>query len=317
MHFNHTTVLLQEAVDGLNIKPDGIYVDATLGGGGHSKLISSKLTTGRLICFDQDMTSISYNQEQFKKDKHVTIIKSNFVDIDRHLDALNIDKIDGIIFDLGMSSMQIDEKERGFSYMQDARLDMRMDLDQSLDAWMIVNNYPQQDIEKILRDFGEEKFYKQIARAIVSAREEKPINTTLELVDVIELAIPKKVLYKKHSHPAKKTFQALRIAVNQELSVFKNCLDRIFPYLNVGGRISVITFHSLEDRICKRFFNEKSEVDQSLKDLPVIPEAFLPKAQLVNKKPILPSIEEMQANSRSKSAKLRILEKIREEYENQ
>ncbi len=310
--FNHTSVLLHESVEALNIKPDGIYVDATMGGGGHSSLILEFLTTGRLIGFDQDEVAIKHNQEKFRNDDRVTIIKSNFKNLKSELDKIGITKIDGIIYDLGVSSMQIDESERGFSYMLDAQLDMRMDQSQALSAYDVVNTMSEKDLTKIFKDYGEEKFSKQIASAIVDKRTQAPITTTLELVEVIKGAIPKKFFYKLTSHPAKKVFQALRIYVNQELNVFKISVDDAFKLLNVGGRISVITFHSLEDRICKTTFKELSSVDPSLKDLPVIPQDLQAKGKVITNKPILPSKEELENNSRARSAKLRVIEKIKE-----
>ena len=310
--FNHTSVLLHESVEALNIKPDGIYVDATMGGGGHSSLILESLTTGRLIGFDQDEVAIKHNQEKFGNDDRVTIIKSNFKNLKSELDKIGITKIDGIIYDLGVSSMQIDESERGFSYMLDAKLDMRMDQSQALNAYDVVNTMSEKDLTKIFKDYGEEKFSKQIASAIVNKRTQAPITTTLELVEVIKGAIPKKFFYKLTSHPAKKVFQALRIYVNQELNVFKISVDDAFELLNVDGRISVITFHSLEDRICKTTFKELSSVDPSLKDLPVIPQDLQAKGKVITNKPILPSKEELEHNSRARSAKLRVIEKIKE-----
>lgn len=310
--FNHTSVLLHESVEALNIKPDGIYVDATMGGGGHSSLILESLTTGRLIGFDQDEVAIKHNQEKFENDDRVTIIKSNFKNLKSELDKIGITKIDGIIYDLGVSSMQIDESERGFSYMLDAKLDMRMDQSQALNAYDVVNTMSEKDLTKIFKDYGEEKFSKQIASAIVNKRTQAPITTTLELVEVIKGAIPKKFFYKLTSHPAKKVFQALRIYVNQELNVFKISVDDAFELLNVDGRISVITFHSLEDRICKTTFKELSSVDPSLKDLPVIPQDLQAKGKVITNKLILPSKEELENNSRARSAKLRVIERIKE-----
>lgn len=310
--FNHTSVLLHESVEALNIKPDGIYVDATMGGGGHSSLILESLTTGRLIGFDQDEVAIKHNQEKFKDDDRVTIIKSNFENLKSELAKIGINKIDGIIYDLGVSSMQIDESERGFSYMLDAKLDMRMDQSQALNAYDVVNTMSEKDLATIFKDYGEEKFSKQIASAIVKKRTQAPITTTLELVEVIKGAIPKKFFYKLTSHPAKKVFQALRIYVNRELNVFKISVDDAFELLNKDGIISVITFHSLEDRICKTTFKELSSVDPSLKDLPVIPEELQAKGKVITNKPILPSKEELEHNSRARSAKLRVIQKIKE-----
>ncbi len=310
MEFNHTTVLLEESVKGLNIKPNKIYVDATLGGAGHSSLIQEQLEDGHLYCFDQDIWAIDNAKEKFKNTDNVTIIQSNFMNLKAELKKHNIDKIDGILFDLGVSSMQLDQEDRGFSYIHDGPLDMRMNQEASLDAKQVVNEYSFHDLMHIFNKFGEEKFSKQIARAIETKRAEKEITTTKELTDIILDAIPKKAFYNAKSHPAKRVFQALRIEVNKELDVFEETLKSAFAMLNPGGRISVITFHSLEDRICKYYFKEWSEIDPEIKKLPMIPEGYHPKAKLVNRKPILPSAEECEYNSRSRSAKLRILERI-------
>jgi len=310
--FNHTTVLLHEAVDGLNIKPDGIYVDCTLGGAGHSELIAKALSEkGRLIAFDQDITALENAKKKLASYMdRVTLVNSNFVHFDEKLKELGIEKIDGILYDLGVSSPQFDTPERGFSYNYDAPLDMRMDQSAPLSAYHVVNEWSYEELVKIFFKYGEEKFSKQIARKIEQARETKPIETTFELVDLIKEGIPAPAR-RKGGHPAKRIFQAIRIAVNDELRVFEVSLEKALPMLNKGGRISVITFHSLEDRICKSFFKEKSELPPMPHGLPVIPKEFEPDLKLITRKPIVPSEEELEANKRARSAKLRVAEKIK------
>lgn len=310
--FNHTTVLLHEAVDGLNIKPDGIYVDCTLGGAGHSELIAKALSEkGRLIAFDQDITALENAKKKLSSYMdRVTLVNSNFVHFDEKLKELGIEKIDGILYDLGVSSPQFDTPERGFSYNYDAPLDMRMDQSAPLSAYHVVNEWSYEELVKIFFKYGEEKFSKQIARKIEQARETKPIETTFELVDLIKEGIPAPAR-RKGGHPAKRIFQAIRIAVNDELRVFEVSLEKALPMLNKGGRISVITFHSLEDRICKSFFKEKSELPPMPHGLPVIPKEFEPDLKLITRKPIVPSEEELEANKRARSAKLRVAEKIK------
>ncbi len=310
MKFEHTTVLLKESVKGLNISENKIYVDATLGGAGHSSLIQEEITNGHLYCFDQDIWAIENAKNHFKESDNVTIIQSNFVNLKQELAKYNVNKIDGILFDLGVSSMQLDQEDRGFSYIHDGPLDMRMNQDATFTAKNVVNEYSFHDLMHIFNKYGEEKFSKQIARAIESKREEKPIETTKELTDIILNAIPKKAFYSAKSHPAKRVFQAIRIEVNKELDVFEETLKTAFSMLNPGGRISVITFHSLEDRICKYYFKKWTEIDPEIKMLPMVPPEYQPKAKLINRKPILPSVEECEYNSRSRSAKLRILERI-------
>lgn len=305
--YTHTSVLLEEAVNMLDIKPDGIYVDATTGGGGHSSLILSKLKTGHLYCFDQDDYAFLRAKEKLDAiGTNYTFIPANFVDIKKELKALGVTHIDGILYDLGVSSFQLDMQERGFSYRLDAPLDMRMNQRQELSAYTIVNQYPFEKICEILYRYGEEPFAKLIARKIEETRKIKPIETTLELVDVIRSALPAKVLRQK-GHPAKQTFQALRIAVNDELRVFENSLLDALELLNSRGRAVVITFHSLEDRICKTIFKEKSTV-YIPKGVPMIinQEAEF---DLITKKPLLPSEDEIKKNNRSHSAKLRVLMK--------
>lgn len=307
--FSHITVLLNEAVEGLNIKEDGIYVDCTLGGGGHSSKILSQLTTGHLYCFDQDEIAIAAASKRLSAiSDNFTIISTNFKNIKSALNELGVEHVDGILYDLGVSSPQFDEASRGFSYNQDARLDMRMDLRQKLDAYEIVNHWDYNDIVRILFKYSEEKFAKNIARKIEQKRAIKPIETTFELVEVIKEAIPA-AARRSGGHPAKRTFQALRIAVNDELNVFHESLKDSLDLLNVGGRISVITFHSLEDRICKQMFKDVSEMKDVPLGLPVIPDELKPKFALVNKKPILPTDQELEDNHRAHSAKLRVIER--------
>ena len=307
--FKHDTVLLKETIDGLNIKPDGIYVDATLGGGGHTSYLLSKLTTGRVISFDQDILAINHAKEKFDDDR-LTLVHRNFEFIKEELNALGIEKIDGILYDLGVSSPQLDLVERGFSHSKTARLDMRMDQTQSLDAYEIVNTYSYEELVRIFFRYGEEKFSKQIAREIESRRKEKPIETTTELVDIIKSKIPEKFKRMK-GHPARRVFQALRIAVNNELQVFENSLQDAIELLNKGGRVSVITFHSLEDRICKQIYLEYERGPELPKNMPIIPEGYEPSLKRVNKKPILASEKELEENSRARSARLRIAEKLK------
>ena len=312
--FKHVTVLLNEAVAGLNIRPDGTYVDATLGGGGHSSAILNQLTTGRLYSFDQDQTAIRYNQQHLKKfidDGRSILIEDNFRNLGTALAKNGVKSVDGIVYDLGVSSPQFDDAQRGFSYKLDAPLDMRMNQQQALSAMNVVNEWPYEKLVKILYRYGEERFAKQIARKIERRRESKPIKTTFELVDVIKEAIP--AAARRHGgHPAKKTFQAIRIAVNDELGALEDSLEQALELLNVGGRISVITFQSLEDRLVKTMFHEKvSLADELPPGLPVIPPEMQPKFKLINKKPILPSQEELANNHRAHSAKLRIIKRIK------
>lgn len=305
--YKHITVLKEEAVDALNIKEDGIYVDATLGGGGHSSLILSKLKTGHLYSFDQDDYAIQRAKEVLDKvGNNYTIIKSNFVNLKEKLNELGITKIDGILYDLGVSSFQFDIEERGFSYRLDGPLDMRMNQDQELSAKTIVNEWPVSKMIEIFYKYGEEKFSKQIAFEIDKVRKTKSIDTTFELVDIIKSALPSKVL-KQKGHPAKQVFQALRVAVNDELQVFEHSLLQALDMLNPDGRCVVITFQSLEDKICKSIFKEKSTLDIPDK-LPIVIKEEAP-FELISRKPILPSDEELSNNNRSHSAKMRILRK--------
>lgn len=313
MEFEHVTVLLHEAVKGLKVQPDGTYVDATLGGGGHSGLILSQLNHGHLYSFDQDQTAIDYNLQHLKTyldAGRVTFIKDNFRHLKLALANQGVRKIDGIVYDLGVSSPQFDDAERGFSYQHDARLDMRMNQQQKLSAYEVVNQWSYDQLVRILYRYGEEHFAKSIARNIARHRQQQPIKTTFELVDVIKEAIPARA--RRHGgHPAKKTFQAIRIAVNDELGALEESLDQAFELLNVGGRISVITFQSLEDRLVKTMFREKSSLQDVPAGLPVIPDNLQPDFQLVNRKPIRPSADELQHNHRAHSAHLRIIEKIK------
>lgn len=312
--FHHVTVLLHETVDMLDIKADGIYVDATLGGAGHSEYLLSQLgEEGHLYAFDQDQKAIDNAQIRLKEyidKKQVTFIKSNFRNLKEELELRGVNQIDGILYDLGVSSPQLDERERGFSYKQDAPLDMRMNQDQSLTAYQVVNEYDYHDLVRIFFKYGEDKFSKQIARRIEQERKKKPIETTTELAEIIKASKPAKEL-KKKGHPAKQIFQAIRIEVNDELGAANDSLYQAIDLLKVGGRISVITFHSLEDRLTKQIFKEKSEVDVP-KGLPFIPDEIQPELKLVNRKPILPTEEELLENNRAHSAKLRVAERVRE-----
>ena len=305
MQYVHKTVLLDEAVDYLDIKPDGIYVDATTGGGGHSSLILSQLTTGHLYCFDQDDYAFLRSKERLDKiGNNYTFVKSNFVNVKEELNKLGVERIDGIIYDLGVSSFQFDIPERGFSYNYNAPLDMRMNQDAQLTAEYIVNNYSYEELVRIFYRYGEDPFSKQIARMIEKQRAVAPIHTTFELVDVIKSALPQKVLRQK-GHPAKQIFQALRIAVNDELRVFEVSINDALDMLNHDGRAVVITFHSLEDRICKSVFKERTTLD--IPDgLPIIITEDAP-YELITRKPILPSEEELKNNNRAHSAKMRVI----------
>lgn len=303
----HKTVLLNEAIDNLNVKEDGIYVDATLGFGGHSGLILKRVKRGFLFAFDQDEMAIEYSDKKLSEiGNNYEIIKSNFVNLKEELNKRGINKIDGIVFDLGVSSPQLDIPERGFSYHNDAPLDMRMDRDKEFSAYDVVNTYSYNDLVRILREYGEEKYASSIANNIIKTRENKKIETTLELVEVIKKSMPYKAM--KDSHPARKTFQAIRIEVNNELGVLRDALEEAIEMLNVGGRISVITFHSLEDKIVKEIFNKYSKVDSSLSKLPFIPKEYLPKFKLITN--IIPSKEELEENNRARSSRLRVIERI-------
>ena len=310
--FHHVTVLLHETIDYLDVKPDGIYVDATLGGAGHSEYLLSKLSSkGHLYAFDQDVTAIEHAKKRlasYIEKGMVTFIQDNFRYLKLRLEELGVEEIDGICYDLGVSSPQLDERERGFSYKQDAPLDMRMDRHASLSAYQVVNDYDYHDLVRVFFKYGEDKFSKQIARKIEQARQVKPIETTTELADIIKSAKPAKEL-KKKGHPAKQIFQAIRIEVNDELGAADESIQQAIDLLAVDGRISVITFHSLEDRLTKQIFKEASTVEVP-KGLPFIPDDLKPKLELVHRKPILPSVEELKQNNRAHSAKLRVARKV-------
>lgn len=309
--FKHITVLLKETVDGLHIQPDGTYVDCTLGGGGHSSYLLSQLSeNGRLIAFDQDETAIRNAQEKFASygDRFIAV-RSNFRYVKEVLADLGIEQVDGVLFDLGVSSPQLDTPERGFSYHHDAPLDMRMDQDAPLTAYEVVNEWPYEKLVKIFFQYGEEKFSKQIVRKIEAARAAKPIETTGELVELIKEGIPAPAR-RTGGHPAKRVFQAIRIAVNDELQAFEEAVEAAIEVTKPGGRISVITFHSLEDRICKTVFKTHSTLPQLPPGLPIIPDEYKPKLKLITRKPLLPTEDELEENNRARSAKLRIAEKL-------
>ncbi|CAM3340887.1 16S rRNA (cytosine(1402)-N(4))-methyltransferase RsmH [Vagococcus fessus] len=312
--FNHTTVLLNETVDMLDIKEDGIYIDCTLGGAGHSSYLLSQLSEeGHLYAFDQDQIAIDNAKvklAEYVEKGMVTFVKSNFRYLEQEMASLGVSEVDGILYDLGVSSPQLDEAERGFSYHQDAPLDMRMDQDSPLTARDLINEYDYHELVKIFYRYGEEKFSKQIAREIERVRQIKPIETTGELVEIIKDVIPAPAR-RKGGHPAKRVFQAVRIAVNDELAVVEESLEQAIRILGKDGRISVITFHSLEDRIVKTIFKEYSQPKDTPPGLPIIPDEFQPILKLVNRKPVLPSDEELEANNRARSAKLRVAEKNR------
>ena len=312
MEFNHYSVLLNETIENLNIKPDGIYVDGTLGGGGHAYQVASRLSEkGRLIGIDQDADAIAAAGERLKEfgDK-ITIIRSNYANMKEELHRIGVEKVDGIVLDLGVSSFQLDTPERGFTYRdENAPLDMRMDDRQSLTAKDIVNGYSEMDLYRIIRDYGEDKFAENIAKHIVQERAKKPIETTGELTEIIRASIPMKVQV-TGGHPAKRTFQAIRIELNKELEVLQNNLDDMIDLLNPGGRICIITFHSLEDRIVKTNFKRNENPCTCPSDFPVCVCGKKSKGKVVTRKPILPSEEELEVNSRSKSAKLRVFERV-------
>lgn len=311
MEFEHTSVLLLETVDNLNIRPDGIYVDGTLGGGGHASEVCRRLgERGRLIGIDQDEDAIRAAGERLSPyADRVTIVRSNYENMDQVLKELNIQKVDGIMLDLGVSSYQLDTAQRGFSYKEDAPLDMRMDQRNAVTARDIVNTYGEMELYRIIRDYGEDKFAKNIAKHIVQARQSKEIETTGELVEVIKAAIPARVRF-AGGHPAKKTFQAIRIELNRELTVLDNSIDRMIELLNPGGRLCIITFHSLEDRIVKNGFRKNENPCTCPPEFPVCVCGKVSRGKILTRKPILPSGQEMEANKRSKSAKLRVFERV-------
>ncbi len=310
MNFEHISVLLKETVDGLDIKPDGIYVDGTLGGGGHSEEILKRLDTGKLIGIDQDENALKAASERLKEygDKFIPV-RDNFSNILEVIEKLGINKIDGMMMDLGVSSHQLDEADRGFSYRYDAPLDMRMDQRSDLDAYRVVNTYTEDDLNRIFRDYGEENWARRIAKFICEQREEKPIETTLELVDLIYRAIPA-ATRREGGHPAKRTFQAIRIEVNGELEIIKQTIKDITSVLNKGGRISIITFHSLEDRLVKQTYKELATGCICPPEIPICMCNNKPKLKVITRKPILPSQTELEMNARSKSAKLRVAKRI-------
>ena len=310
MKEKHISVLLEESISSLNLKEDSVIVDCTLGYGGHSSKILSKVKKGFLFAFDQDSEAIRHSTNRLNEiGTNFTIIKSNFAYLKEKLNELDIHKVDGVLFDLGVSSPQLDEKERGFSYHEDAKLDMRMDKDNQLSAYEVVNNYSKEDLSRIFYKYGEDKFANNIAKKIVEYRENKKIETTLELVEIIKTAVPMK--FRKDKHPARQIFQAIRIEVNKELDVIEPALEQALSILNIGGRVAVITFHSLEDRIVKNYFKEVTKIDEKVKGLPNIPDEFLPDFKLVCNKAIEPSKEELENNPRARSAKLRVIERIK------
>lgn len=306
----HISVLLDEVINGLNLKEDGIYVDCTLGYAGHSSAILKKITRGCLFAIDQDSDAILYSEKKLSEiSSNFCIIESNFVNLKEELNKRSIESVDGFLFDLGVSSVQLDEADRGFSYHSDAKLDMRMSRKQKLSAYEVVNEYSESELAKIFFLYGEEKYSKSVAKNIIKHRSVKPIETTLELSDIITNSMPFKA--RREKHPARKVFQAIRIEVNNELGVLEQSIKDALSMLNIGGRIAVITFHSLEDRIIKNIFKEATDIDIRVKGLPDIPEKYLPDYALVNRKAVQASIEELEANHRSRSAKLRIIERIK------
>ena len=310
MEFNHISVLLNECLEGLNIKENGIYVDGTLGGAGHSSEILKRLSNeGRLIGIDQDTDALKAAKERLKNYSNVTFVHSNFSSIENVLNNLNIDGVDGILMDLGVSSYQLDEGERGFSYMKDAPLDMRMNRDNDFSAYNVINEYSEEDLYRIIRDYGEEKFARRIASFIVENRQEKNIETTLELVEIIKNAIPAKAR-REGPHPAKRTFQAIRIEVNSELSILNKTIEDGVGKLNKGGRMAIITFHSLEDRIVKNKFRDLAVSCRCPKEFPVCVCGEKAKVKVISRKAIEPTKEEVDINPRSRSAKLRVIEKL-------
>ena len=310
MEFHHNSVLLNECIDNLNIRPDGIYADGTMGGGGHSLEIAKRLTTGRLICIDQDPNAHEAAGKRLAEYKdRITFVRDNFGNIKSILDSLEIEKIDGMLLDIGVSSHQLDEAERGFSYQQDAPLDMRMNPDRPFSAYDVVNGYDEDELDRVIFTYGEERWARRIAQFIVKEREAKPIETTGELVDIIKKAVPKGAR-KDGPHPAKRTFQAIRIEVNGELEVLQRAIDDVAARLAVGGRLCIITFHSLEDRIVKEAFRKQENPCICPPQFPVCVCGKKPLGRVITRKPILPSKEELEENPRSRSAKLRVLEGV-------
>lgn len=303
----HISVLLNECIENLNLKDDSVIVDCTLGYGGHSSEILKRVTKGKLYSFDQDDEAIKSAKNRLDKiGNNYTIIRSNFVNLESEIKKYE-NSVDGILYDLGVSSPQLDEAERGFSFHNDAELDMRMDKTSPLTAYDVVNTYSYEELTSILYKYGEEKYASSIAKKIIKERELKPIKTTLELVEIIKSAVPEK--YKRDKHPARKTFQAIRIEVNKELDVFESSLRQALDLVKIGGRVCVITFHSLEDKICKNIFKSVSEVDKNLRNMPIIPDEMMPKYKVIAN--IKPSLEELANNNRARSARLRVIERVR------
>ncbi|MDD5888319.1 MAG: 16S rRNA (cytosine(1402)-N(4))-methyltransferase RsmH [bacterium] len=306
----HISVLLEESISSLNLNESSIVVDCTLGYGGHSSSILARIKKGFLFAFDQDSEAIRHSTDRLSAiGTNFTIIKSNFVNLKEELARREIDKVDAVLFDLGVSSPQLDDAKRGFSYHEDAKLDMRMDQDMAFSAYDVVNNYSQEKLTEIFYKYGEDKFSKNIAKKIVDYRKTKPIETTLELVEIIKSAVPMK--YRKDKHPARQIFQAIRIEVNHELDVIEPAINQALSLLNVGGRVAVITFHSLEDRLVKNIFKEKCAIDPKVQGLPNIPPEYLPDFKLVVNKAIKPSAEELEKNPRARSSKLRVIERVK------
>jgi len=306
----HVSVLLEESISSLNLKENSIIVDATLGYGGHSSNILDRINKGYLFAFDQDSEAIRHSTDRLSKvGTNFTIIKSNFVHMKEELEKRDVYKVDGVLFDLGVSSPQLDEAERGFSYHNDAPLDMRMDRDNDFSAYNVVNEYSKEKLAYIFTKYGEDKFANNIAKKIVEYRENKPIETTLELVEIIKTAVP--IKFRLDKHPARQIFQAIRIEVNHELDVIEPAIEQALSMLNVGGRVAVITFHSLEDRLVKNIFKEKCKVDDFVKGMPNVPDEYLPDFKLVVNKAIVPSAEELEVNPRARSSKLRVIERIK------
>ena len=306
----HISVLLNESISSLNLKENSIIVDTTLGYGGHSSCILERIKKGYLFAFDQDSEAIRHSTDRLSRiGTNFTIIQSNFVHLKEELESRGVTQVDGVLFDLGVSSPQLDEGERGFSYHVDAKLDMRMNREQSLSAYEVVNQYSKEELTRIFTVYGEDRFASNIAKKIVEYRATKPIETTLELVEIIKSAVPMK--FRLEKHPARQIFQAIRIEVNHELDVLEPALEQALSMISIGGRVAVITFHSLEDRLVKNLFKEKCEIDCKVKGLPNIPEEYLPDFRLVETKAIEPSPEEIERNPRARSSKLRVIERIK------
>ena len=306
----HISVLLEESISSLNLNETSIIVDCTLGYGGHSSNILARIKKGFLFAFDQDSEAIRHSTDRLNAiGTNFTIIKSNFVNLKEELTKLGVTEVDGFLFDLGVSSPQLDDASRGFSFHEDARLDMRMDKENKLSAYEVVNEYSKEHLAEIFYKYGEDKFARNIAKKIVEYREEKPIETTLELVEIIKTAVPMK--FRKDKHPARQIFQAIRIEVNRELDVIEPAIEQALSLLKVGGRVSVITFHSLEDRLVKNIFKEKCAIDPKVQGMPNIPQEYLPDFRLVVNKAIVPSEEELEKNPRARSSKLRVIERIK------